>query len=172
MKVSCISKSEYDSYYQIYIDKIPKEKSLGILFQENKTELLGFLNDLPEEKLNFRYAQEKWSIAEMLQHILDVERVFQYRALRFSRKDQTPLSGFDHDAFIMSSNAGDRDLASFLYEFEMVRGSTVVLYTNFDKEMLQAVGSVESSRMSVRAIGFILVGHVKHHLAILKERYR
>ncbi|MDT0644090.1 DinB family protein [Zunongwangia sp. F363] len=172
MKVTTLHSDEYLEFYQGYINNIPKEQSLGILFQENKKELLQVLNEeISAEKLKFRYAEGKWSIAEVLQHLIDVERIFQYRALCIARGDQTSLPGFDHDEYAKNSFASARSLNDFKKEFETVRNSTIKLYRSFPEAVLEQRGTMNGAPASVRAIGFIVVGHAMHHKKILMEKY-
>ena len=129
------------------------------------------INSIPEGKFGFAYAEGKWTLAELLMHIIDAERVFQYRALRFARNDKTPLAGFDQDDYIPECNAGGRSKKDLLEEYAAVRESTIKLFQSFDDEMLKRVGNASGSDMSARAMGFIICGHQAHHLKIIKERY-
>ncbi|MFD1095826.1 DinB family protein [Salegentibacter chungangensis] len=171
MTLNQIDSSHYNVFYQGYIDLIPKDKSLTELLEENRKELRELFKKLSEDKLAFRYAPEKWSIAELLQHLIDVERIFQYRALSIARKDKTSLPGFDHDAYVPASEAEHRSLKDLETEFLVVRESTILLFKSFSEEMLLRIGSMNAAPASPAAIGFIITGHTKHHLKILKERY-
>lgn len=171
MKVTEIHPGEYNEFYQGYINNIPKDQSLGMLFLENKEELLRVLDEIPGSKLQFRYAEGKWSVAEVLQHLIDVERIFQYRALSIARNDQTSLPGFDHDSYVEFSEADRRSVEDFKAEFDLLRDSTKVLYDSFSEGMLQRIGNMNNAPASPRAIGFIIIGHTMHHLKILNERY-
>lgn len=172
MNVATLDTSHYNSFYQRYIDMLPGDKSLGFLLRENKKEMAGLIQNIPEDKLLFRYGPEKWSVAEVLQHIIDVERIFQFRALSIARKEAKPLAGFDHDAYVISSEADRRKLKDLGTEFNMVRDSSIVLYDSFSEEMLLRLGEMNSAPASPVAIGFIIVGHTMHHRKILKERYK
>lgn len=171
MKVTALDTSEYNPFYQRYISKIPQEKSLGDLLLRNKEEVLQLMQGLNAENLQYSYAEDKWTVAEVLLHLMDVERIFQYRALCISRNDETALPGFDHDSYVVFSEANRRSLQELREEFEAVRNSSIVLYKGFSEEMLQRKGNMNNAPASPRAIGFIVVGHTMHHLEILKERY-
>ena len=130
-----------------------------------------FFSGLTEAQICYRYAVNKWSIKEIVGHLIDSERVFAYRALRFARKDQTALHGYDEDLFAANSNAHDRAWKDLLKEFYFTRNSTIELFKSFTHEMLDYVGFADEKKMSVRAIGYIILGHEVHHLQIIKERY-
>jgi uncharacterized damage-inducible protein DinB len=132
---------------------------------------LSLLDETPKEKLEYAYAEGKWTLAEVLLHIIDAERVFQYRALRFARNDKTPLPGFDQDVYVPHSNASKRTIEDIKEEYMAVRQSTILLFNSFDDEALQRLGVSSGSPLSVRATGFIISGHQAHHLKIIRERY-
>ncbi|MGY5846683.1 DinB family protein [Salegentibacter sp. HM20] len=171
MKVTDISSSDYHEFYGNYISKIPNDKDLLQLMELNRKEMLNFLKNLPEEKLLHRYKPEKWSIAELIQHLIDVERIFQYRALSIAREDKISLPGFDHDAYVPASKANRRKLADFIGEFELVRDSGIALFNSFDESMLKERGNMNNAPATTAAIGFIIVGHCMHHLQVIKDRY-
>ncbi|WP_081211672.1 DinB family protein [Salegentibacter sediminis] len=171
MIVSELNKGDYHEFYQTYIDKLPGDKSLGSLLMENQRELEEVLSIITPEKLSFRYAPGKWSLAEVLQHMIDVERIFQYRALCIARNDKTSLPGFDHDAYVPASEANRRELEGLKEEFINVRISSIDLYASFSEEMLQRTGVVNNNKTSVGVIGFISIGHTLHHLELLKKKY-
>lgn len=171
MKRSEIQSEEYHGFYQEYLDRLPGDRTLGSLLQENQKEMAEMLSILSRDKLQFRYAPDKWTIAEVLQHLLDVERIFQYRALCIARKDQHSLPGFDHDAYVPASQAYTRDLEDLKKEFHHLRNSGISLFESFSEEMLLRRGLVNSAPASVRALGFIIVGHSRHHLEIMKKYY-
>ena len=121
--------------------------------------------------MNYKYAEDKWTIKDMLLHIIDAERVFAYRALRFARADKTNLPGFEHDDYVVVANANGRIKASLLNEYNAQRESTIQLFSNFKDEMLMQIGVASGNPMSVRALGFVTAGHETHHCNIIKERY-
>ncbi|HEY9185629.1 MAG TPA: DinB family protein [Salegentibacter sp.] len=171
MKVSELNKEDYHEFYQTYIDKLPGDKTLGGLLKENQKDLREILSIITPEKLSFSYAEGKWTLAEVLQHMIDVERIFQYRALSIARNDKTSLPGFDHDAYVPESGANRRGLESFKTEFNNIRNSGINLYESFTEEMLKRKGRVDNNITSAGAIGFITIGHTIHHLELLKKKY-
>lgn len=170
MKGKELPVNEYGSYYQTYIDTVVDTDLLTEL-QEGKTRMVNFINNLPESKLIFSYAPEKWSLSQVIVHIMDVERVFQYRALRFARNDKTNVAGFDDEMYALESRASTRSKESLANEFEAVRDSSITLFNSFDDEVLKRYGYVMDIKTSVRALGFILCGHLRHHVGIINERY-
>lgn len=170
MKIADLSVDEYNAYYKSYIEACGSDNLMQLL--ENGLESFSeFIKAIPQEKLNYNYAEGKWTVAEVLVHLLDTERVFQYRALRFARNDKTPLPGFDQDVYVPESNSDQRDLTGLIEEYKAVRLATIALFKTFNVETLMRKGVASDSDMSVRALGFIINGHQKHHAKILKERY-
>lgn len=167
-----VPENEYHPYYKSYIDPLASSgKSIVEVLRETQNETNTLLSNLPEEKEDYRYAEGKWTIKELLQHIIDAERVFNYRALRFSRNDQTALQGFDQDDFNNNANANDRPFQDMLYEFYTLRVSTIAMYQSFTEEMLARIGTASDNLMSVRALGYLTAGHLQHHMNVFKERY-
>lgn len=161
---------EYNSFYQTYIDKASGFDLLSG-FQYSMEELYRFFLDFPDDRLDYQYEEGKWTVKEVVQHLIDTERIFAYRALRIGRGDKIPLSGFDQDNYIEPSEAANRDFENLIREYVAVRKSTEFLFNNFPLNALTNKGVVNNSEISVRAIGFIILGHEQHHLLILKERY-
>lgn len=170
MKTSELKEHEYNPYYRAYIEALGEVDLMKTLRKQIKN-YPQFLASIPEDKLNYRYAEGKWTVAEVLLHVLDSERVFQYRALRFARKDQTPLPGFDQDLYVPQSGAANRSLDSIIEEYKAIRQSTITLYESFNEDILKRKGVASNSNMSVAALGFIICGHQRHHRNILRERY-
>jgi uncharacterized damage-inducible protein DinB len=165
-----LNDNEYAPFYASYIKALGKVELFEVLATSSE-ELITSLQNLSEEKLVFRYEEGKWTIKELIQHIIDAERVLSYRALRFSRNDATDLPGFDEDWYVANSNGNDRNLSDLLNEFSHLRNATIALFKSFTSEMFLMTGSANNSDMSVRALGFIIAGHQIHHLNIIKERY-
>jgi len=161
---------EVPSFYHNYINQVPTE-NLKEAFATHTANLYHFLKDIPEEKWAYRYAEGKWSIKEMVQHIIDTERVFGYRALCIARGEQAPLPGFDENTYAAASKADKREIRGLLEELKAVQTSTTLLFQSFDEEQLSATGNANGKTINVNAIGFITVGHVLHHINILQERY-
>lgn len=170
MRVSDLSASEYNPYYHNYILSVGENNLLTEL-EQGKEVMTTFLESVPNEKLSYAYAEGKWTLAELLIHILDAERVFQYRALRFARNDKTPLAGFDQDVYVPESNAEKRTKKDILQEYRAIREASLSLFRSLDDEALKRVGEASGSPMSTRALGFIICGHQAHHLKIIQERY-
>lgn len=166
-----LSPSEYHPYYHPYIQALGGEVLLLDQLVDGKDVFLSFLEDIPDNRLRFAYAHEKWSLAEVLMHVVDAERVFQYRALRFARNDDTPLPGFDQDIFVPESNASKKAKADIKDEYRTVREATISLFRSFDDKALKRIGTASGSGMSVRALGFIICGHQAHHMQIIRQRY-
>jgi len=132
---------------------------------------LELIHSVPEAKVDYRYADGKWSIREVLCHMIDAERIFAYRALRFARNDRTPLSGFDEQAYAAHLNATGRSLKQIGDEMQHLRTATVDLFEGFSAEMLTRKGLANNNELSVVALGFVIAGHETHHVKVLKERY-
>lgn len=163
-------KDEYLSFYQSYIQTVPEGDLIEIM-RDNLETTLKLLWSVSEEKSTFRYADGKWTIRELLGHMIDAERVFSYRALRFSRNDQTDLQGFDENVFIANSNYNNRTFSSIINEFEHLRKANIILFSGLTEEMWEFIGTANKGVVSVRALGCIIIGHENHHIRILKERY-
>lgn len=161
---------EYSQYYHGYIQSVEGGDILKILKQQ-PAELNDILNGLSEKQCETGYAPGKWSIKELLCHIIDSERVFAYRALRFSRKDRTPLAGFEQDDYVIASLANERTLSSLLNEFEHLRLSNIELFSSFNNTTIHRTGEANNNEISIRALIWIIAGHAAHHFHILKEKY-
>ncbi len=167
-----IPSNEYHSYFETYIGPLAKrEESITELMEISAQSFVDMLLALPEEKEEYRYAEGKWTIKELLQHINDTERIFQNRALRFSRKDKTPLPGFDHDSYSLEAQGNNRTMQSLIDEFIAVRQATITLFGSFSDEMLLEQGVANGHIISVRAIGYLVSGHQMHHQRVFEERY-
>lgn len=162
--------SRIGSFFHNYINQVTEE-DIVIAFQKHSDELIQFLEVIPPEKYDHRYAEGKWTVKEVLQHIIDAERIFAYRSLRFARKDTTPLAGFDENFYTENAKAGKRDWQTMLGEFKALRQSSAYLFGSFDAEQLQAEGTANNTPTYVLGVGYILIGHSLHHMKILKERY-
>lgn len=170
MKASDLKPNEYAEYYSQYIKHSGNTNLLDVL-KESAQALNSLFETISDEKMNYKYAEDKWTIKDMLLHIIDAERVFAYRALRFARADKTNLPGFEHDDYVVVANANGRSKASLLNEYNAQRESTIQLFSNFKDEMLMQIGVASGNPMSVRALGFVTAGHETHHCNIIKERY-
>lgn len=157
-------------YFHKYVNLV-QDDNLHTAFNKNSETFIDFLKKIPAEKLDYRYAEDKWTIKEILQHIIDAERVFAYRALRFSRNDDTPLPGFNENHFAKFSSASDRKWEDLVEEFSAVRRSTELLFTSFNESQLNSEGVSNTKSVYVMGIGYICVGHCLHHQKIIEERY-
>jgi uncharacterized damage-inducible protein DinB len=162
--------SRVPEFYHKYISFVA-EKDLEKAFQDHQTDFLSTLKEIPTEKWNYRYAEGKWSIKQLVQHIIDSERIFCYRSLCIARKDKTPLPGFEEDDYAVASHAERRTKESLIEELSTVQRSSAQLFTSFDEEMLNESGISNGKSIYVKAIGYIIVGHTLHHKSILLERY-
>ncbi|MFI5134708.1 MAG: DinB family protein [Chitinophagales bacterium] len=170
MKIAKPNPDEYAPYYADYIAEVDTDNPIKGLKQSGK-ELTKLISSLSKKQLKHRYAEGKWSVKEIFAHLIDAERIFCYRALRFSRNDKTELPGFEENDYAPASRADERKIKSMLREFEALRNSTIQLFESFDEEMMMRTGSANKNPFSVRALVFIIIGHQKHHLGVIKERY-
>ncbi|HEV7780448.1 MAG TPA: DinB family protein [Chitinophagaceae bacterium] len=157
-------------WYHRYINQV-KDSNLMNAMETQTASFIKYMKKIPVEKRNYRYAKGKWTIKEMLQHIIDAERIFAYRALCFARKDATPLPGFDENEYAYNSKAVKRDWDEMIEEFKALRKANEFLFGSFDKQQLDATGIASGNPVYVSAIGFIMVGHITHHVNVLNERY-
>jgi len=157
-------------FYHNYISQVPQDE-LSEAFNVQTPAFIQFIENIPPDKYDFRYAEGKWTVKEVLQHIIDAERIFAYRALRFARKDPTSLPGFDENTFAANAKADKRDWNNLVEEFKSVRMSSEYLFASFDDDQLDAAGTSNNHSIYVLGIGFIVVGHSMHHVKVFKERY-
>lgn len=162
--------SEHSGYLSGYVQKAQAEDLIEGL-TASYVYIMGLMQGLSEEQLLHRYAEGKWSIKELMVHMMDTERIFAYRALRFARQDKTELPGFDQDAYIKPSKADARDIQNILAEYIAVRNATIELFKSFDEEDLSQKGTASGIEISVRALGYVILGHEVHHLKLIQERY-
>ena len=170
MRTAELTFTQKSPFYRGYID-ILGDVELSDILQRQLQHFPEFIESIPDDKLLFAYATDKWTIAQVLVHIIDSERIFQYRALRFSRDDQSNLPGFDQDSYAKKSKAERRSKESILEEYKSVRKSTIALFANFDRTDLEKLGTASNLQWSVAALGFVISGHQKHHRNIIRERY-
>jgi uncharacterized damage-inducible protein DinB len=170
MKTSHLNKGEYASYYSTYIDKVGDADLVDEL-EISLHRLIRFVREIPMDKFDYRYAEGKWTIKDILQHLIDAERIFSYRALRFARNDKTPLPSFEENDYVDAANANKRSIQDLLTELSVVRQSTLSLYKSFSEDELLRIGTASNNPMSVRALGFVIIGHQNHHQGVFNERY-
>jgi len=170
MKSSELKKEDYHPFYQPYIATLGDVELVEMLRRQLENFPL-FISSIPKDKFHYTYSDGKWTVAQVLVHVLDTERVFQYRALRFARNDKTPLPGFDQDKFVMESDAENWNQQEVIENYRTIRKSTIALFEKFSDKTLKRAGIASDSPMSVAALGFICCGHQKHHRNVLRERY-
>lgn len=170
MRKSELGEYEFEQFYTAYIAVLDDVELMQAL-EEGMHSFIQFIKGIPNEKLQYVYARDKWSVAEVIAHVIDAERIFQYRAFRFSRNDATPLAGFEQDGYVLESNANNRGKDDFLGEYELVRKCTLALFKAFDDEKLKRKGIASNIPWSVAGLGFIICGHQEHHKKIIEERY-
>lgn len=157
-------------YYHSYINLAEGDELIESLKKQTRI-FFRFLEKIPKKKRNFRYADDKWTIKEVLQHIIDSERIFAYRALCFARKDETSLPGFDEKIYVENAKTENRKWKEIINEFLVVRWSTEALFDSFDAEQLESGGTANGKSNYVLGIGFIIAGHANHHINVIKEKY-
>ena len=162
--------TEYAPYYERYISLVP-ESDINTTLAAQQDEMRSLFAGVPEEKGTYAYADGKWTVKELLSHIIDGERIFAYRALRISRGDKTDIEGFEQDDYIATSNANNRTFADLLEEFILERQANVHMFKNIAQVGSEEMGTANDNPVSARAIAWIMAGHVRHHLDILKTRY-
>lgn len=162
--------TEHAEYYGRYVNLVPEGDIVATL-EKQGAEFTAFLRTIPEAKGDHRYGPDKWSVKEALGHVIDGERVFAYRALRFARGDQQPLPGFEQDDYVKTAQHGRAKLADLIEEFELLRRANVLMLRHLDEAAWTRRGTASGYEISVRALAFVLAGHVLHHWQVLKERY-
>ena len=170
MKSIELPSNEYAPFYAPYVNALGDVNLIEEL-EISLHEFIRFVQNIPMDKFDYRYAEGKWTIKEIIQHVIDTERIFAYRALRISRNDQTPLPGFDENNYINNTEANSRNIQDLLTELSAVRHSNIFLFKSFSVAQLERSGIASNAGVSVRAIGFIMIGHQKHHQKVFEERY-
>jgi uncharacterized damage-inducible protein DinB len=162
--------SDYAPFYQPYISKVDGESLHAALNQYSRASL-SFWQNIPEHQGDYADAPGKWTIKQVLNHLCDAERIFAYRALRIARGDETPLPGFDENNYADAAQTDHRTLKELVHEFQSVRSATLSLFNSFGETELSRFGNANGARVSVNAIGFMIIGHTLHHETVVKERY-
>jgi hypothetical protein len=162
--------SEYNEYYEKYVSLVDDADLLGTL-EEQIREARDLFAGFPEERGSYAYDQGKWTIKEVISHLLDGERIFAYRLLRIARGDGTPLEGFEQDGYIENSHANDRSFGDLMCEFGELRAANLRLMRSMSEADWKRTGMASGFPVSARALAFIMAGHVRHHLNIIRERY-
>ena len=162
--------TEHLEYYSKYIARVTENDAIAALESE-LADSLQLFRSIPESKGDYRYGPDKWSVKEVIGHLCDGERVFAYRALRFARKDDTPLPGFDEGTYVPAGAFHRRTVADLAAEYAAIRAADLAMFRSFDREAWLRSGDANGSTVSVRALGFIIAGHGRHHGELLKTRY-
>lgn len=163
-------KNEYNEYYDRYISLVEETDIVGA-FEKQLDEMNELFNSISEEKSKFAYDVGKWTIKEVVGHLIDGERIFGYRALRISRDDKTPIEGFEQDGYVENASFNDYKFSDLVKEFELVRRSSILFFKHLKDTDWTRNGTASDNPVSVRALAYIMVGHVTHHAKILRERY-
>ncbi len=162
--------SEYASFYAGYVEQVPENDVLRVL-NGQVAELEKLVGSLSDERGGYAYAEGKWTIKQLIAHMSDAERVFGYRAFRIAHGDPTPLASFDQDTFVANGRANERTVTDLVAEFRAVRESNMLVLDRLNDEEWMRIGRASDAAVSVRALAFVMAGHFRHHLAILRERY-
>ena len=170
MKKSELLAEEYPQYFFTYISKAADLDLIEGL-QSSCNQTLSLFKNIPDHKFEFAYDEGKWTIKEIIQHLIDAERVFAYRALRFARGDKNNLPGYDENEYVPTSLANRRSTESLIKEYTVLRQTTIDLFNSFTQDMLLQIGIADYCKISVRALGFVIIGHETHHCEVIKERY-
>jgi DinB superfamily len=164
------SRDEYVEYYDLYVRRVPDGDVVDTL-ESQRADMGSRLRAISEQRGDHRYAEGKWTVKELLGHIVDTERILGTRALAFARGDETPLPGFDQDVYVAGANFADRTIADLTEEFLSLRTSHIVLFRSLDDGTWMRRGTAGGYEFTTRAIAWIMEGHVLHHTAVLEERY-
>ncbi|WP_205504443.1 DinB family protein [Rufibacter psychrotolerans] len=162
---------EYHEYYQKYIQSISDQADILELLQTQRQEVVQLFGRVSESEADFAYAPGKWSVKQLLGHMNDTERIMAYRALCISRGEQNPLPGFDENQYVANAFFEERTLSGLLEEHQTVRQATLALFSSFHPQAIARLGNANGSPVTVAALAFIIAGHERHHLNLLKERY-
>jgi len=171
MRINAVDRSEYADFYAGYLAQVDPEYTLVEELEISLHRLIHFVRDIPMDKFDYRYAEGKWTIKDILQHLLDSERVFAYRALCIARHDQTAFAGFDEDFYVANAEANRRSIQDLLTEFTALRQANLCLFKSFSQEAMLRMGTASGHPVSVRALGFMIIGHQNHHLNVFQQRY-
>lgn len=162
--------SEYAPYYQGYVNRVSENEILPVL-RSQMDDLDVLLDRVVPEKETYRYAEGKWSIREIVGHLIDGERVFGYRAFCIARGEKQNLPGFDQDDYMLTAPYNNIELDDLLSELRLIRLGNIAMFRTLDEESWSRVGTANENQVTVRAIAFIMAGHVRHHMNVLRERY-
>ncbi len=171
MQRNTIHAKEHDVYYSRYLEKLPASIGLLEAYHQDFDRVRSYFSAIPTPMHTYRYAAGKWSILEVLQHLIDTERIFIYRAFRIARADKTPLANFDQDGYVPASGAHGKSMATLLKEFEATRLASISLLESLAEEDLARIGTSSDNAMSARAAAFVVPGHNVWHMEIIDAKY-
>jgi len=171
MKITDITPDEYAPYQASYINLVDPAYSLAEELEISVHNFIHFVREIPMDKYDYRYAEGKWTIKDIIQHIIDSERIFAYRALRFARADETSLPGFEENMYADNAHGTERSINELLTEMSAVRHANIMMFKSFTEGDFLRKGTASDYTISVRAFGFLIIGHQNHHMKIFKERY-
>lgn len=170
-KIQFPRKEEYPEYAEMYMQWVKKDDSLLTQLETSLKNSLSVVDSLTNEQLDFKYAPDKWTIKEVLVHIIDDERIYGYRAMCFARNDKTELPGFEQDDYIVYSDTSQRTIATIMEEYRAVRNATIALFNGFSQKALLQIGKANRNHTSVRALGYHILGHELHHMNMIQNIY-
>jgi hypothetical protein len=165
-----LKENEYGQFYTGYV-KLSSGKPLMDCFKHCTADMINLLNSISDEQSLYRYEEGKWSIKEVIGHIIDTERIFSYRALALARGEENPIMGYDHNQYVATAGFDRLSLENFKLQYRATREATLTLFSNFDEQEMLRAGVVNGSNFTVRGIGYVIAGHEMHHQKILKDRY-
>jgi uncharacterized damage-inducible protein DinB len=171
MKPSDLKPKEFAGHFGTYINQVSGEYTLVEELEISVHRLIKFVQNIPMDKFDYRYEEGKWTIKDILQHLIDTERIFTYRALRFARNDMTPLASFKENDYAIQANGNKRSIQDLLTELAVVRQATLSLFKSLSNDELLRTGIASNNPMSVRALGYTIIGHQNHHQKVFEERY-
>lgn len=161
---------EYGDFYEGYIEQVGSDDILEIL-KDQMHETFTLINSLTAKQAGYRYAEGKWTVKEVIGHLIDSERIFAYRGLCFARNEDKSLPGFDQDEYVKEGNFKERSTQSLGDEYFSLRNATIILFNSFTEEVLLRRGTANDNIFSVRALAYIIAGHERHHLNVLRDKY-
>lgn len=170
MKIKRPENSEYPEYFEPYI-KLVKDENVIRFMEGQILSMQAFLSEIPEDKEDCTYAEGKWTLKEVLGHVIDTERIMSYRALRFARNDNTELPGFNDKNYVQHADFNKRTVYDLAHEFGLVRESNLALFRSLGEEALNRRGVADNKDISVRALIYVIAGHAMHHLNVIRSKY-
>lgn len=160
----------YPDFFKTYINLV-ETSNISLALEDNKDLVINFFKAIPADKIDFAYASGKWTVKQILNHIIDTERVMSYRALRFARKDPQMNLSFDENAFAANADVTKISLEKLIEEFDHLRQANCLMFSNFSNETLQLQGQLSSGNISVLALGFTICSHALHHIEVINQKY-